>query len=67
MPASPAALVAPVRADAGQTAQPASDQNATTVGSASWTAQVLAALGGAIAAGLVAWFLLGTGPVRTYG
>ena len=67
MPASPAALVAPVHADASQTAQTASDQNATTVGSASWIAQVLAALGGAIAAGVVAWFLLGTGPQRMYG
>ncbi len=36
------------------------------VGSASWIAQVLAALGGAVAAGAVAWFLIGTGPVRTY-
>jgi hypothetical protein len=69
MLASPAALVAPVRADAGQTVtdQTASGQTTTTVGSASWIAQVLAALGGAIAAGAVAWFLLGTGPVRTYG
>jgi hypothetical protein len=67
MPASPAALVAPVRADAGQTAQTASDQNATTVGSASWIAQVLGALGGAIAAGAIAWFLLGSGPERMYG
>jgi hypothetical protein len=67
MPASPAALVAPVRADASQTTQTASDQNAPTVGSVSWIAQVLTALGGAVTAGVVAWFLLGTGPVRTYG
>jgi hypothetical protein len=39
----------------------------TAIGSASWFAQVLAALGGAIAAGAVAWFLIGAGPVRTYG
>ena len=37
------------------------------VGSASWIAQVLAALGGAIAAGAVAWFLIGSGPQRMYG
>lgn len=37
------------------------------VGSASWIAQVLAAFGGAVAAGAVAWFLIGGGPVRTYG
>ncbi len=38
-----------------------------TIGSASWIAQVLAALGGAVAAGALAWFLIGGGPVRTYG
>ncbi len=37
------------------------------VGSASWIAQMLAAIGGALAAGTVAWFLIGTGPVRIYG
>lgn len=37
------------------------------VGSASWIAQALAAFGGAVAAGAVAWFLIGSGPVRTYG
>lgn len=50
-----AALVAPVKADA------------SPVGSVSWIAQVLAALGGAIAAGAVAWFLIGGGPQRSYG
>ena len=38
-----------------------------TIGSASWIAQVLAAFGGAVTAGAVAWFLIGGGPVRTYG
>jgi len=42
-------------------------RNQAAVGSASWFAQVLAALGGAFAAGTVAWFLIGSGPVRTYG
>jgi len=37
------------------------------VGSASWIAQVLAALGGAVAAGSAAWFLMGSAPQRTYG
>jgi hypothetical protein len=37
------------------------------VGSASWIAQVLAALGGAITAGVVAWFLIRTRPEQTYG
>ena len=37
------------------------------VGSASWIAQVLAALGGAVAAGSAAWFLIGAAPQRMYG
>jgi hypothetical protein len=32
-----------------------------------WLAHVLAALGGAITAGVVAWFLIGPGPRKTYG
>jgi len=39
---------------------------AGAVGSASWIAQVLAAIGGAVAAGSVAWFLIGSAPQRTY-
>lgn len=39
---------------------------ANAVGSATWVAQVLAALGGAIAAGSAAWFLIGSTPQRTY-
>lgn len=42
-------------------------EDASPVGSASWIAQVLAALGGAIAAGLVAWFLIGSSAQRAYG
>jgi len=37
------------------------------VGSTSWLLQVLAALGGAVAAGSAAWFLIGATPQRTYG
>ena len=36
------------------------------VGSASWIAQLLAALGGAIAAGAVAWLLIRPAPARSY-
>jgi hypothetical protein len=43
------------------------DAQGSDVGSASWIAQVLAALGGAVAAGSVAWFLIGSAPQRTYG
>ena len=42
-------------------------QERTPVGSTSWIMQVLAALGGAVAAGSVAWFLIGSAPQRTYG
>jgi len=41
--------------------------DASPVGSASWIAKVLAALGGAIAAGAAAWFLIGSTPRRTFG
>jgi hypothetical protein len=51
--------------------QDTSDQNAVVqtsslIGSIAWIAQVLAALGGAVTAGVVAWFLIGAGPARTY-
>jgi hypothetical protein len=42
-------------------------RSTSPVGSASWFAQVLAALGGAVAAGSAAWFLIGSAPQRTYG
>lgn len=37
------------------------------VGSTSWLLQVMAALGGAVAAGSAAWFLIGSAPQRMYG
>ncbi len=37
------------------------------VGSVSWMLQVLAALGGAVTAGAVAWFLIGRSPQPTWG
>jgi len=42
-------------------------QQGSDVGSTSWILQVLAALGGAVAAGSVAWFLIGSTPQRMYG
>jgi len=42
-------------------------QNPNPVGSATWIAHVLAALGGAIAAGAVAWRLINPMPSRRYG
>ena len=37
------------------------------VGSTSWILQVMAALGGAVTAGSLAWFLIGSTPQRMYG
>jgi hypothetical protein len=45
----------------------AAANNPDPVGSSAWIAHVLAALGGAIAAGAVAWFLIGAAPRRNYG
>src|ERR1700691_165631 len=65
--------VAPTdRADIVPTAQTVlasrvTHEDSNAVGGASWIAQALAALGGAFAAGAVAWFLIGSGPVRMYG
>lgn len=44
-----------------------SPEQPSQVGSAAWIAQVVAALGGAIAAGVVAWFLIGGIPQRMRG
>ena len=40
---------------------------ATAVGSPGWIAQVMAALAGAVAAGAIAWFLIGSAPRQSYG
>ncbi len=54
-PQSVAAKAAPPQGDARE------------VSNASWIAQMLAALGGAFAAGSLAWFLIGPVPQRMYG
>lgn len=61
-----AAATPPVRAMMVK-AGPPGVQQPSRVGSASWIAQMLAALGGALAAGAVAWFLIRPAPERTYG
>jgi hypothetical protein len=76
-PAAPAKAPANVRAAAAATPPPAVHAMVVRVeppdtpspfGSASWIEHVLAALGGAIAAGVVAWFLIiKPAPERTYG
>ncbi len=52
------AAAAPVVRAMVATPSPAESDAMSPVGSASWMAQVLAALGGAVAAGAVAWFLI---------
>jgi hypothetical protein len=44
----------------------AAQRQGSEIGSVSWILQVLAALGGAVTAGSVAWFLIGPSPRRTY-
>jgi hypothetical protein len=46
---------------------PAPEAAQTAVGSPGWIAQVMAALAGAVAAGSIAWFLIGAAPRRAYG
>jgi hypothetical protein len=48
------------------TATPAAD-DPSPVGSFSWILHVLAALGGAVATGALAWFLISPAPQRNYG
>lgn len=72
---SPAAMSPPAMSPAmNDVAEPRPKSDSLTaapqtgeVGSASWIAQVLAAIGGAVTAGSVAWFLIGAAPQRTYG
>ena len=69
------AATAAARLSDGAEAEPASETatvaraqpERSPVGSASWIMQILAALGGAFAAGSAAWFLIGSAPQRTYG
>jgi hypothetical protein len=46
---------------------PAPETAKAAVGSPGWIAQVMAALAGAVAAGSIAWFLIGAAPRRAYG
>jgi hypothetical protein len=58
---APAVHAMVVRAEPRNTSAP------SPIGSASWIEHVLAALGGAITAGAVAWFLIKPAPERNYG
>lgn len=46
---------------------PQPEAAASAIGSPGWVAQVMAAAAGAVAAGSLAWFLIGSAPQRTYG
>jgi hypothetical protein len=58
-----------IKADFAAPAPEAAKTEATkaAVGSPGWIAQVMAALAGAVAAGSIAWFLIGAAPRRAYG
>jgi hypothetical protein len=58
-PAATAALVAEMESAKAEVARPKS-----SIGSASWIMQIMAALGGAVAAGSAAWFLIGSASPR---
>jgi len=69
-----AAMLTPAVASDGAEAQPKPDavvafarRPRNEVGSTAWILQVMAALGGAVAAGASAWFLIGSTPQRTFG
>ena len=73
-PPSAAANTPPSLREVGNTEQKSNSVTAalsrkskSAVGSTSWILQVLAALGGAVTAGSLAWFLIGSTPQRTYG
>jgi hypothetical protein len=55
----------PVKSDS--TSAAVAPAQSADVSSTSWFLQVMAALGGAVAAGSVAWFLIGSAPQRMYG
>ena len=61
-PAPETAKTETFKTEAGKT-----EAGKTAVGSPGWIAQVMAALAGAVAAGAIAWFLIGAGPRRVYG
>jgi hypothetical protein len=65
--ATPATAAAPQPAATAIVARAVVEKPETPspVGSASWIGQVLAALGGAVTAGIVAWFLIWPAPIRT--
>jgi hypothetical protein len=65
-PRSDVAAEAPAAQPAAETAVVAQAQEPSPVGTSAWVAQVLAAIGGAMAAGSVAWFLIGSAPPRRY-
>jgi hypothetical protein len=58
-PAATAALAAEMESANAEVARPKS-----SIGSASWIMQIMAALGGAVAAGSAAWFLIGSASPR---
>jgi hypothetical protein len=65
--APPPPEAADAQSKAGSLTAAAAEPHQSKVGSTSWLLQVMAALGGAVTAGSLAWFLIGSTPQRTYG
>jgi hypothetical protein len=64
-PRSDIAAAQPPEAEA-ETVAVAPAREPSAAGTSAWVAQLLAAIGGAMAAASVAWFLIGSAPQRTY-
>jgi len=62
-PRSDIAAAQPPEAETGAVVQA---REPSAAGTSAWVAQLLAAIGGAMAAASVAWFLIGSAPQRTY-
>ncbi len=64
---APAATKSDTPAPASASVATVAAADATPMSDSSWYMQVFAALGGAVAAGSIAWFLIGSAPHRVYG
>jgi hypothetical protein len=64
---APAATKSDTPAPASASVATVAADDATPMSDSSWYMQVFAALGGAVAAGSIAWFLIGSAPHRMYG
>ena len=62
----PRSDIAAAQPSEAETVAVAQAREPSPAGTSAWVAQLLAAIGGAMAAASVAWFLIGSAPQRTY-